>query len=99
MPAIRSSCATRATARRRGRHSMPRWTGCWNACRRPIRRNNSSRWAVRLNGRPPYPAALLSLPHRRARLALLRQFVEHGLEVLGLAEIAVDRGEAHIGDV
>ncbi len=25
-----------------GGHSMPRWTGCWNACRRPIRRNNSS---------------------------------------------------------
>src|SRR6516162_3848982 len=57
------------------------------------------RWTVRLNGRPPRPAASLSLPHRRARLALLRQFVEHGLEVLGLAEIAVDRGEAHIGNV
>src|SRR5215468_3846291 len=54
---------------------------------------------MRSNGRPPYRAALLSLPHRCARLALLRQFVEHGLEILGLAEIAVDRGEAHIGDV
>src|SRR5215468_298580 len=54
---------------------------------------------MRSNGRPPYRAALLSLPHRRARLALLRQFVEHGLEVLGLAEIAVDRGEAYISDV
>src|SRR6516162_8687357 len=42
MPAIRSSCATRAIARRRGRHSMPRWTVCWNACRRPNRRDSSS---------------------------------------------------------
>ena len=30
MPAIRSSCATRATARRLGRDSMPRWTDCCN---------------------------------------------------------------------
>src|SRR5215469_3145189 len=99
MPAIRSSCATRATARRRGRHSTPRWTGCWSACGRPIRRNNS---CDGLRGGTDARGAqrrLLSLPHRRARLALLRQFVEHGLEVLGLAEIAVDRGEAHISDV
>src|SRR5262249_25266451 len=44
-------------------------------------------------------APLPSLPHRRARLAVLRQFVEHGFEILGLAEIAIDRGEAYIGDV
>src|SRR4029079_7060453 len=28
-----------------------------------------------------------------------RQFGERGLEILGLAEIAVDRGETHIGDI
>src|SRR6185369_9898167 len=27
------------------------------------------------------------------------QFAEYGLKILGLAEIAIDRGEAHIGDV
>src|SRR5215469_2111917 len=99
MPAIRSSCATRATARRRGRHSMPRWTGCWNACRPPNRRRNSSHGRCRCADCRGAAAASLSLPHRRARLALLRQFVEHGLEVLGLAEIAVDRGEAYISHV
>src|SRR5262245_44692259 len=99
MPAIRSSCATRAIARRRGRNSMPRWTGCWNACRRPNRRDSSSDGRCHLRRLPGCPALLPSLPHRRARLAVLRQFVEHGFEILGLAEIAIDRGEAHIGDV
>src|ERR1700744_5332546 len=32
-------------------------------------------------------------------LVLAREFAEQVLEVLGLAEIAIDRGEAHIGDV
>src|SRR5262249_50120461 len=38
-------------------------------------------------------------PYRCPRLAVLRQFVEHGFEILGLAEIAIDRGEAHVSDV
>ncbi len=33
------------------------------------------------------------------RVVFAGEFAEHGLEVLGLAEIAIDRGEAHIGDV
>src|SRR4051794_20277750 len=33
MPAARSWCATRATARRRGRASTTRWIGCWPASR------------------------------------------------------------------
>src|SRR5260370_21255708 len=42
-----------------------------------------------------------SLPRPRRRLAVLlaRELIEHRLEILGLAEIAIDRGEAHIGDV
>src|SRR5258707_12618489 len=38
---------------------------------------------------------------QRGRLALILagQLAQHCLEVLGLAEIAVDRGEADIGDV
>src|SRR5262250_790190 len=40
------------------------------------------------------------LPHRYDRDVLVsRQFSEHPLEILGFTEIAVDRGEAHIGDV
>src|SRR6516164_4300257 len=35
----------------------------------------------------------------RRRLLFAGQFPEHALEILGLAEIAVDRGEPHIGDV
>src|SRR5581483_3229364 len=35
----------------------------------------------------------------RIRLRLFRQLRQRSLEVLGLAEILVDRGEAHIGDV
>src|SRR5262249_61801960 len=43
--------------------------------------------------------ALASLPRRRARLSIFRQFVEQTFEILGLAEIAIDRGEADIGNV
>src|SRR5215475_10207045 len=40
------------------------------------------------------------LPHRYDRDVLVsRQFSEHPLEILGFTEIAVDRGEAHIGDI
>src|SRR6185369_17687217 len=42
-----------------------------------------------------------SLPRCRRRLAvvLARELTQQGLEILGLAEIAIDRREAHIGDV
>ena len=46
----------------------------------------------------PAPARATSLA-RDLRGLVARQFGERRLEILGLAEIAVDRGEAHIGDV
>src|SRR5215475_2499148 len=41
------------------------------------------------------------LPRRRGRLAvvLARKLAKQRLEILGLAEIAIDRRKAHIGDV
>src|SRR6476620_341541 len=39
-----------------------------------------------------------SAPSRRA-VIVAGKFTQHLLEILGLAEIAVNRGEAHIGDV
>src|SRR6266540_5555894 len=42
---------------------------------------------------------LVSLPEHSTRLGVLRQFVEHAFEILGLVEIAIDRSEAHISDV
>src|SRR5262245_4114960 len=45
--------------------------------------------------------ALLARRHRGQRLLVFvaGEFVEHALEILGLAEIAVDRGKPHIGDI
>src|SRR5262249_7559729 len=42
-----------------------------------------------------------SLPRERRRLTVLfaGQFIEHSLEILGFAKVAIDRGKAHIGDV
>src|ERR687887_670023 len=40
-----------------------------------------------------------SLPEHSTRLGVLRQFVEHAFEILGLVEIAIDRSEADISDV
>src|SRR5713101_3243245 len=36
---------------------------------------------------------------RRFAILLARQFVKHRFEILGFAEVSVDRGEAHIGNV
>src|SRR5690606_35806889 len=43
---------------------------------------------------PPAAPAMALLP-----VLVAAQLAQHLVEVLGLAEIAVDRGEAHIGDV
>src|SRR5262245_20956315 len=41
------------------------------------------------------------LPRCRWRLGvvLARELAQQGLEILGLTEVAVDRGETHVGDV
>ena len=44
-PAARSWCATRATARRRGRASTTPWTGCWPGIEVPGRGAGKSRYA------------------------------------------------------
>ena len=56
--------------------------------------------------RPARPGLIerASWPHTRSLARDLRglfgrQFRERGLKILGLAEIAIDRGKAHIGDV
>src|SRR5262245_11481987 len=63
-------------------------TGGFSAVRPSARRPTRSACAIRR-------ASSLS---RRA-VIVARKFTQHLFEILGLAEIAVDRGEAHIGDV
>src|SRR5215471_5459899 len=56
-----------------------------------------------VRGRPgwhpgnPETADLPSLP--RGGRFVRRQFIEHRLEILGLAKVAIDGGKTHIGDV
>src|SRR6476661_9850708 len=49
--------------------------------------------------RPRRPTASRSFPRRGRRILLARQLVEYSLEILGLAKIAIHRGEADIGDI
>src|SRR5262245_54535381 len=63
-------------------------TGGFSAVRPSARRPTRSACAIRR-------ASSLS---RRA-VIVARKFTQHLFEILGLAEIAVDRGEAHIGDI
>src|ERR1700712_1019861 len=40
-----------------------------------------------------------SFAYQRRAVVVAGELAEHGLKILGLAEIAIDRGETHIGDV
>src|SRR4029077_14409031 len=67
--------------------------GDLHSCRSSPRR-------ARIDGvKGAFSAPFGSLSNRRARLAVLRQLVEHAFEVLGLAEVAIDRRKAHVSNV
>src|SRR5262245_34794541 len=68
--------------------TMRQPTGGFSAVRPTARRPTRSACAIRR----------WSSPSRRA-VIVARKFTQHLFEILGLAEIAVYRGEAHIGDV
>ena len=76
---------------------------------RPSPRRPSVSASCMKRGRPLWPSqrsrklvfqdAEDHLRTRRSTFVIAGEFAEHGLEILGLAEIAIDRGEAHIGDI